>query len=192
MRAACASAVVLCLCVAGCDETRARAEQGRLVLTSPAFAQGETIPIDHTCDGADQSPRLEWSGVPGGARSLVLLVTDPDAPGGTFTHWVVFDIPPEEQALEPSRPEGPRLANGATQGLNDFESMRYRGPCPPHGATHRYVFRLYALDTPLALPPGSARAEVEEAMRDRVLGVGELVGVYERVPAVREPASSRR
>ena len=147
-------------------------------LTSTSFAEGEAIPVKHTCDGADQSPPLRWEGAPE-AKSFVLIVDDPDAPGGTFTHWVLFDIPGAEREL----PEG--LSNvGAlgTPGTNDFSRTGYGGPCPPRGrGPHRYFFTLSALDIPtLQLPPEASRRDVEMMMRGHVIGQAKLMGRYER------------
>ena len=146
-------------------------------LTSPAFAEGEAIPAKHTCDGANQSPQLRWNDPPP-AQSFVLIVDDPDAPGRTFTHWVVYDIPGTQREL----PEG--LSNvGAigTPGMNDFSRTGYGGPCPPRGGPHRYVFTLSALDiATLQLPPDASRRDVETMMRGHVVGQARLMGRYGR------------
>jgi Raf kinase inhibitor-like YbhB/YbcL family protein len=155
-------------------------------LESPAFEEGGTIPRKYTCDGEDISPPLAWSAVPEAARSLVLICDDPDAPMGTWTHWVVFDLPAEATGL----PEGVapdetiRVASGgaghvARQGRNDFRKTGYGGPCPPSG-THRYFFRLYALDNTLGLEPGASRKQVLRAMDGHVLAQGQLMGRYAR------------
>jgi Raf kinase inhibitor-like YbhB/YbcL family protein len=155
-----------------------------LRLSSPAFGHEQAIPRGFTCEGEDRSPPLEWQGVPAEARSLVLLVVDPDAPDPrapkrTFTHWVLYDVPSNARAL----PEGAGrigLPEGCRQGVNDFGSIGYRGPCPPIGR-HRYFFKLYALDVPsLNLTRGARRDEVEEAMRGHILGQTELMGLYQR------------
>jgi Raf kinase inhibitor-like YbhB/YbcL family protein len=147
-------------------------------LSSPSFADGETIPAKHTCDGANQSPPLRWADSPA-AQSFVLIMDDPDAPGGTFTHWVLYDIPGTEHEL----PEG--LSNvGAlgTPGTNDFSKVGYGGPCPPRGhGAHRYFFTLSALDiATLQLPPEASRRDVEQAMRGHVIGQARLMGRYAR------------
>jgi Raf kinase inhibitor-like YbhB/YbcL family protein len=152
-------------------------------LTSPAFAEGEAIPRQYTCDGEDRSPPLEWSGVPPQARSLALTCDDPDAPSGTWSHWVAFNLPPEVATL----PEGVtasdpvRLASGAEarQGKNDFDKIGYGGPCPPSG-THRYIFRLYALDAMLEPQAGATRGAFLAALRGHVLAQGRLTGKYQR------------
>lgn len=160
-----------------------------LDVQSPAFAAGEEIPREHTCDGAGHSPRLVWRGVPPATRSIALLVTDPDAPRGTFTHWVVYDMPPDETGLEAAQPPDPRLPNGGLQGRNDAGRTGWTGPCPPPGPTHRYFFRVYALGTVLELPPGASRQAVEEAMRGHVVGEGELMGRYARAATTGAPVA---
>jgi Raf kinase inhibitor-like YbhB/YbcL family protein len=145
-------------------------------LTSPAFASGAVIPRKYTCDGSDVSPPLEWAGVPEAARRLVLVVDDPDAPRGTWSHWIVFGIPPATTSL----PEGGRLPDGAHVGRNDFRKNAYGGPCPPPGGPHRYFFRLYALDRDVPLEAGATRQEVLDRIRDHILAQGELMGTYAR------------
>jgi Raf kinase inhibitor-like YbhB/YbcL family protein len=151
-----------------------------LVITSPAFGEGETIPTEHACVGQDMSPELNWSGVPAGTQSFALIVDDPDATGGTFNHWVIFNIPADEVGLEEGIPTREQLDNGALQGNDDFGMLGYRGPCPPPGSEHHYYFILYALDTTLGLEAGVTKAEVLEAMEGHVLAQAELVGVYQR------------
>jgi len=147
-------------------------------ITSPAFAQGEAIPVVHTCDGKDSSPLLSWNDPSPEARSFVLIVDDPDAPRGTFTHWVLFDIPTDAHEL----PSGEHKLGVA--GRNDFGSSGYRGPCPPRGGPHRYYFRLFVLDVEsLKLPAGAARPQVEHAMQGHVLAQAELMGRYTRAAA---------
>jgi Raf kinase inhibitor-like YbhB/YbcL family protein len=144
------------------------------VLTTSAFAPGEGIPSRHTCEGEDVSPALAWSGVPDGTRSLALVVSDPDAPGGTFFHWLAWGIDPAANGLG----EGEAAP---AEGTNDFGSTGYGGPCPPRGhGPHRYVFRLCALDGELDLAGGALPAEVDAAIRARWLAGAELVGTYER------------
>lgn len=143
-------------------------------LTSSAFSDGGEIPRRYTCDGDDLWPPLEWSGLPDGTRSLALACDDPDAPGGTFTHWLAWDIDPAAGRLgEGERPPA--------EGRNDFGRTGYGGPCPPRGhGPHRYSFRLYALSGELELGAGAGKADVEQAVRSRSLGVAELLGTYER------------
>jgi hypothetical protein len=143
-------------------------------LKSPAFAEGGAIPRQYTCDGADRSPPLAWSGVPAGSQALALIVDDPDAPGKVWVHWVLYDMPPDRTEL----PEN-AVPDGAVQGTNDFRKTSYGGPCPP-GGTHRYVFTLYALDAPLKLPAGASKEQVLAAMEGHVLGQARLTGRYAR------------
>lgn len=151
-------------------------------LTSPAFDHGAPIPVEHTCDGADVSPPLKWDDGPEGTTSYAVIVDDPDAPRGTFAHWVLYDLPGHATELPGDVGPSQRLENlGETaQGENDFGETGWRGPCPPPGKPHRYVFRLHALDTWLGLDPGVQKAEVEKAMEGHVVGVAELIGTYGR------------
>jgi Raf kinase inhibitor-like YbhB/YbcL family protein len=143
-------------------------------LTSPAFDRGQPIPQRYTCEGDDVSPPLAWSGVPEGTASLALVVDDPDAPSGTFTHWLAWGIDPAAGSLA----EGQAAP---VEGRNDVGSSGWRGPCPPPGhGPHRYFFRLYALDHELDLPAGAGKADVERAIAEGVLASAELVGTYER------------
>lgn len=144
-----------------------------MYLDSPAFEDHQSIPRKYTCDGEDVSPPLTFQELPPGARSLVLIVDDPDAPSGTFDHWIVWNLPPDTATLH----EGARVPR---QGKNHFGEQRYRGPCPPPGKPHRYFFKLYALDTLINLPAGSSKQSVEEAMEGHILGKAELVGTYQR------------
>lgn len=145
-----------------------------LTLTSSAFDDGGSIPGRHSCDGEDLSPPLTWSEPPQGTVSLVLLVDDPDAPGGTFTHWLAWGLPAGEGGL--AEGEG-----APVEGENGFGTRGYRGPCPPRGhGPHRYFFRLYAVDSELALEAGAGRHELERAIGTGALAVAELVGTYER------------
>lgn len=153
-------------------------------LRSPAFTEGGLIPKVPTCDGKDSSPPLAWSGVPEPARSLALICEDPDAPAGTFTHWIVFDLPADVKELGEGIPPRDRVNLGSGVGVarqvtNDFGKFGYGGPCPPSG-THRYAFRLYALDTKLDLDAGIKRDRLLRAMRGHVLAEGRLTGRYSR------------
>lgn len=149
-------------------------------ITSDAFQNGEPIPRRHTCDGEDLSPPLRWTGVPEGTQSLVLIADDPDAPAGTWVHWVLFNIPPEMEGLPEGVPPTETFDDGRRHGTTDFRRPGYGGPCPPPGRPHRYFFRLYALDSRLDLPPGARRAQVDQAMAGHVLDQGELMGTYGR------------
>jgi Raf kinase inhibitor-like YbhB/YbcL family protein len=154
-----------------------------LTLTSPAFQPMGAIPKQYTCDGADLAPPLQWTSVPAGARSLALIVDDPDAPDPakpqrTWVHWVLYDIPPTATGL----PEGAKsgdLPRGTREGNNDWKRAGYGGPCPPIGR-HRYFFKLYALDAPLGDLGGADKAKVEAAMTGHVIERAELVGTYEK------------
>jgi Raf kinase inhibitor-like YbhB/YbcL family protein len=151
-------------------------------LESPAFKDGGIIPIRYTCDGENISPPLRWKGVPKDAKSLVLIVHDPDAPIGDFTHWLVYEIPTDLKGLPPAVPRRPVLENGVKQGVNDFGFVGYGGPCPPPwDGYHRYFFELYALDYKPNLPPAADRKTVEKALKGHVLAKAVLVGRYKRV-----------
>ena len=148
-------------------------------LTSTAFAANGPIPAVHTCDGRELSPPLAWSGVPAGAKSLALIVDDPDAPHGTWVHWVLYDIPPSAAGLAEGAGSGGALPPGAMRGRNDFKRTGFGGPCPPNGR-HRYFHKLYALDVVLHDLHEPGKADLERAMEGHVLARGELVGTYER------------
>jgi Raf kinase inhibitor-like YbhB/YbcL family protein len=150
-----------------------------LVISSSAFSEGQAIPIRYTCDGPDVSPDLAWSGVPDGAASLALICDDPDAPMGTWVHWVLFNIPADADGLPAEIPADAALESGARHGTNDFRRLGYGGPCPP-GGTHRYFFKLYALDTMLELDSGITKAQLLEAMEGHILAAGQLMGTYSR------------
>ena len=150
-----------------------------LKITSSAFTEGGVIPKQHTCDGADASPALSWTGVPESTKSLALICDDPDAPMGTWVHWVLYNIPPGESGLPAEVPSNAGLSNGAKHGTNDFRRLGYGGPCPP-GGTHRYFFKLYALDTALNLESGATKSQVEEAMKGHILAEAQLMGKYKR------------
>lgn len=157
-----------------------KTEKQSMQLTSTAFSQGQPIPAPYTCTGKNISPALKWSGVPDGARSLVLIADDPDAPMGTWVHWVLYDLPIATRELSEDLSKSQYIPGGGTQGLNDFKHLGYGGPCPPPGKAHRYFFKLYALDTVLELKPGATKKAVEKAMEKHVLAQGELMGTYKR------------
>ncbi len=150
-----------------------------MAITSPSFDGGELIPSVYTCDGKDLSPPLEWTGAPPETKSFALISDDPDAPAGTWVHWVVWNIPASVNSLEEDRPKKESLPGGIWQGTTDFRRIGYGGPCPPSG-THRYYFRLYALDTLLELPATTTKGWLEEAMKGHVLAQAELMGKYRR------------
>jgi Raf kinase inhibitor-like YbhB/YbcL family protein len=168
-----AGAVLLGLAASAAGGASDTLSQGRFALTSPAFPAGGTIPPAYTCDGANVSPPLRWTAPPSGTRSLALIMDDPDAPGGTFTHWTAWNIPPRARGLE-------RGARPPREGTTSFGWIGYGGPCPPPGPPHRYVFRLHALRAPLDLPRGAERAALARALRGRVLARAILVGRYGR------------
>jgi len=149
-------------------------------LTSTAFAEGSPIPAKYTCDGADVSPPLRWSNVPEGTKSIALISDDPDAPVGTWVHWVVYNIPPDATELAENIPKSEVLTNGARQGMSDFKRIGYGGPCPPPGSPHRYFFKLYALDTALDLKPGATKQQLLQAVEGHILAEGQLMGTYQR------------
>jgi len=151
-----------------------------LSIYSPAFSEGALIPTKYTCEGSNISPQLDWSGVPEGTRSLALICDDPDAPSGTFTHWVIFNIPPDSKGLPETMSLTPRLTDGSIQGINDFGLIGYGGPCPPPGKPHRYRFNLYALDKQLDLNAGSSKNQVLNAIKNHILAQGQITGTYQR------------
>jgi len=148
-------------------------------LTSAAIVPGQPIPKRYTCDGENISPPLQWAGAPGGTESFVLIMDDPDAPSGTFVHWLVYDLPAGSTALPENVPKQQQVPGGGSQGTNSARQVGYMGPCPPSG-THRYFFRLYALDTTLKLPPAADRKTLEGAMRGHILAQAELMAPYKR------------
>ncbi len=147
---------------------------------SPAFSYGGEIPLKHTCDGSDLSPALSWSDPPAKSQSFSLIADDPDAPVGTWVHWVLFDLPESLRELPEGVAKSQDLPDGSHQGKNDFGRIGYGGPCPPRGPAHRYFFKLYALDAKLNLKAGATKSEVEKAMRGHILSQTELMGKYKR------------
>ena len=150
-----------------------------MMITCQAFKDGGSIPDKYTCDGEDISPPLSWSGAPNQTETYALIVDDPDAPIGIFTHWVIFNIPASESGLQENTPNIDKLPNGAVQGRNDFGRRGYGGPCPPSG-THRYQFHLYAIDAQLNLLPGASKRDVLKAIKEHILAKAELTGLYSR------------
>lgn len=151
-----------------------------LQVASAAFSAGETIPKKFTCDGPDVSPKLTWNEPPANTKSLALIMDDPDAPVGTWVHWVIYDLPGDTRELAEGIAKQEQLSSGARQGRNDFGKIGYGGPCPPPGKPHRYFFKLYALDAKLDLKAGASKANVESAMKGHILAQGELIGKYGR------------
>ena len=148
-------------------------------LSSPAFAGGATIPSKYTCDEIGQSPPLSWSGAPADVQSFALIMDDPDAPAGTWVHWLIFNIPADATALPENIPPDSTLADGSVQGTNSWGRIGYGGPCPPRGQ-HRYFFKLYALDTGLSLGSKATKPDLLKAMEGHILAQAELMGVYRR------------
>ena len=143
-------------------------------ITSTAFSEGDKIPGVYTCDDQNISPPLTWTGVPTDAVSLALIMDDPDAPSGTWVHWVLYNLPADTESLEKG------IAGLGTDGKNDFNHSGYGGPCPPRGSSHRYYIKLYALDTQLDLKPNATKAQLESVMRGHILAQGQLMGRYSR------------
>ena len=149
-------------------------------LKSSAFSSGGEIPRKYTCSGENVSPALTWSDLPSKAHSLALIADDPDAPGGTWTHWVIWNISAHAASLAEAVPPIESLDGGARQGRNDFGRIGYSGPCPPPGRPHRYFFRAYALDAALDLKAGPGRSELESAMKPHVVAQAEWMGMFKR------------
>jgi Raf kinase inhibitor-like YbhB/YbcL family protein len=160
-------------------ESKEGSNMATLQLISTVFSEGELIPSKYTCDGKDISPSLKWSGIPQNTKSLALICDDPDAPSGTWVHWVVYYIPSTVSELSEGVPTKETTSDGLKQGTNDFKKIGYGGPCPPSG-THRYYFKLYALDTELQLSSKAKKSDVEKAMKGHILATGQLMGRYKR------------
>jgi Raf kinase inhibitor-like YbhB/YbcL family protein len=180
-------AALLCglLLFAGCQDkkgTSALDEEGAatMQLSSSAFRDGDTIPKKYTGDGEDMAPQLSWTGAPEGAKSFAVICEDPDAPRGTWTHWMLFNLPADKRELPEGTPTEENLPSGARQGKNDFGNIGYGGPAPPKGKPHRYFFKVYALDTILDVPAGGGPKQIEPAMRKHILAHGQLIGTYGR------------
>jgi len=181
---------VLSLLMASCSATESQDEvvssaaeddaKTTIIVSSTAFREGEKIPVNYTCDGQDVSPELTWSESPEQTEVFALIVDDPDAPGGVFTHWVLFNIPKDTHRFGEGIPIQEQLENGAFQGRNGFGGIGYGGPCPPQGSVHRYQFTLYALDQRLNLKAGASKKQVIDAMQGHILAQGQLTGTYQR------------
>lgn len=152
----------------------------KIIISAEGFKDGEIIPDVYTCKGKDISPTLSWKGIPAQTKSIALIMDDPDAPGGTFVHWVLYNVPPQTQKLPELMPCDKILADGSIQGLTDFGRTGYGGPCPPPGKPHRYYFKLYALDSKITLAPGASKKQLENEMFGHILAKGEIVGIYKR------------
>jgi len=160
-------------------EDKPNDNSGGIKLTSSAFKEGQPIPATYTCKGVNISPPLEWSGVPKTARTIAIIADDPDAPSGTWVHWVLYNLPADNIGLVENLPPTESLKAGGFQGKNDFGKIGYGGPCPPSG-THRYFFKIFALDGELPLKAGATKAEVEKAMAGHVVAQGQLMGTFGR------------
>jgi Raf kinase inhibitor-like YbhB/YbcL family protein len=173
----------LSVCV-GCNRSSKEIEPGEvpmsIEITSSAFEQGKTIPKQYTGDGVNASPPLHWSEPPVGTKSIALICDDPDAPMGTWVHWVLFNLPPQTLELQEGVPTTSALPSGAKQGKNDFGDIGYGGPAPPKGKPHRYFFKLYALADVLDLSLGATKSQLVHAMKGHVLADGQLMGIYKR------------
>ncbi|HPC94332.1 MAG TPA: YbhB/YbcL family Raf kinase inhibitor-like protein [Sedimentisphaerales bacterium] len=177
-----ALAVTICGCEKHRQPVEVREERSRnmtISVSSPAFQEGGMIPAKYTCDGDDLSPPLQWAEVPEAAKSIALICDDPDAPVGTWVHWVMWNIPPSVADLTEGVPPQPELPDGSRQGISDFGRPGYGGPCPPSG-THRYYFTVYALDAMLDLPASTRKADLIKAMKGHILAEGQLMGRYRR------------
>jgi Raf kinase inhibitor-like YbhB/YbcL family protein len=163
--------------VAAASETKGG---GNMQLKSTAFQAGGTIPKEYTCDGDDISPQLSWDNAPTTTRAFALIADDPDAPVGTWVHWVIYDLSAATRQLAEGIPTRENLSDGAKQGINDFRKIGYGGPCPPSGSSHRYSFKLYALDAPTNLKPRATKQKLLSAMKGHVLAEADLVGRYSR------------
>lgn len=168
------------LAVCGADNPSTKGVAMKIQITSTAFAEGQPIPPKFTCDSSDVSPVLAWSGAPASTKSFALITDDPDAPAGTWVHWVVYDLPADTTSLQENVAKSQIIFGNAKQGMNDFRRIGYGGPCPPPGKPHRYFFKLYALDTMLDLKPGATKSDVLNAMEGHVLAQGQLMGTYQR------------
>jgi Raf kinase inhibitor-like YbhB/YbcL family protein len=168
----------------GCGQSPKEMQTGEapmsIEVTSTAFQEGTTIPKQYTGDGADQSPPLRWSEPPAGTKSIALICDDPDAPRGTWSHWVLFNLPAQTRELEEGLSTSATLPSGAKQGKNDFGNTGYGGPAPPKGKAHRYFFKLYALAVVVELAPGATKAQLEAAMKGQIVAEGRLIGTYKR------------
>jgi len=149
-------------------------------MKSSAFENGGFIPSKYTCEDEDISPPLSWSDVPKGTKSFALICDDPDAPFGVWVHWVIFNIPADKRKLEENILKKGLLPERIIQGLNDFGKVGWGGPCPPPGKPHRYIFKLYALDTILSIEEGATKEELIEAMKSHILTETKLIGIYQR------------
>ena len=180
--------LVLLVLISGCiasepdEETLIEEDMNMdaISISSDVFENGGMLSSEYTCDGSDVSPGLSWNGIPAGTQSIALIADDPDAPGKTWVHWVIYNIPANSTDLPAAVPKNKTLDDGSLQGKNDFGRIGYNGPCPPPGKSHRYFFKVYALDATLSLKSGATKSQVEAAMSGHILAQGEMVGKYGR------------
>jgi Raf kinase inhibitor-like YbhB/YbcL family protein len=172
--------LLIALCWLGLGAHSALGQPAKLAVTSAAFAAGQPIPVKYTCQGDDVSPPLKWDGAPSNTKSYALICDDPDAPGGTWVHWVIFNQPPDAHVLPENTAKSEVLPNSAAQGRNSFQNIGYGGPCPPAGKAHRYFFKVYALDLALALKGSPDKEKLLAAMHGHILAQGQLMGTYQR------------
>jgi Raf kinase inhibitor-like YbhB/YbcL family protein len=168
------------ICLMGVSAYAQGEQANTLKVSSTSFSSGGEIPKKFSCEGEDSSPQISWSGAPSGTQAFILIADDPDAPAGTWTHWVIYDMPSSTTSLNEGQSKSEQLPDGSKQGRNDFRKIGYNGPCPPAGKAHRYFFKVYALDRKLNTKPGAARSEVEKAMQGHVQAEGEYMGTYRR------------
>ena len=173
--------VILCALVCSCQGVNARkgGKKVEIKVTSTAFKDGGMMPGKYSLNGGNVSPPIAWNNVPEGTKSFALICDDPDAPAGVWVHWVVYDIPASVKSLSEHQPKTAALPNGAKQGTNDFPKLGYDGPAPPSG-THRYFFKVYALDTEMNLQPGATKPQLLEAMEGHILAKGQIVGKFSK------------
>ena len=172
--------LLIALCSLGLAHV-ALGQPAKLTVTSDAFASGQPIPVKYSCQGEDLSPPLKWAGAPAKTKSFALVCDDPDAPGGTWVHWVIYNQPADASSLSENTPKSETLPNGATQGRNSFQNIGYGGPCPPGGKAHRYFFKVYALDMAFDVKKGQlGKEDLLAAMRGHILAQGQLMGTYKR------------
>lgn len=175
----CVIAVLIMICPLAVSAELKGGKEMKINVGSAAFTEGGMIPRQYTCDGADISPPLSWSTLPEGTKSIAIIVDDPDAPAGTWVHWLLYNLPPDLKGLSENVPAQKTLANGGMHGMTDFRRIGYGGPCPPSG-THRYFFKVYVLDSILGLFPGAIKKRLLSAMEGHILAEGELMGRYRR------------
>jgi Raf kinase inhibitor-like YbhB/YbcL family protein len=172
--------LMISLCFLSLGDHGASGQPAKLAVTSAAFGPGQPIPVKYTCQGDDVSPPLQWDGAPANTKSFALICDDPDAPGGTWVHWVLYNQPPGAPSLPENTAKSELLPNGAAQGRNGFQNIGYGGPCPPGGKAHRYFFKVYALDAALALKGRPDKEKLLAAMSGHILAQGQLMGTYQR------------